>query len=106
MIIREYRYVDAFLKKNADKNTLVIWGRPGELIVSNYGAISYGTANQDVEAVLTQLQHHLFSKIYVIQSISYSNNAPLNDNVLNPRYQLETIDELQITGGYYFRIHV
>jgi hypothetical protein len=104
MIIREYRYVEDFLKKNADKNTLIVWGRPGELIVSNYGAISYGTANEQADLILEQFKNHLYSKIYVIQSIAYTNKAPLNDNVINPRFQLETVDELQITGGYYFRI--
>ncbi len=104
MIIREYRYVDAFLKKNADKNTLIICGRPGQLIVSNYGALSYTTANRQVDNILRQFKNHLFSKIYVIQSIAYKNNSPLNDNVVNSRYQLETVDELQILGSYYFRI--
>ena len=104
IIIREYKYVESFLKKNADKNTLVIWGRPGELIVSNYGAISYGTANQEVDTILGQFKNHLYSRIYAIQSIAYSNNAPLSDNVIDPRYKLDTIDQLQITGEYYFRI--
>jgi len=104
MIIREYRYVDAFLKKNADKNALIICGRPGQLIVSNYGAISYSTANRQVDMILEQFKNHLYSKIYVIQSIAYASKAPLNDNVINPRYQLDTVDQLQITGGYFFRI--
>ena len=104
IIIREYKYVEAFLKKNADKNTLVVWGRPGELIVSNYGAISYSTANQDIDTILSQFKNHLYSKIYVIQSIAYSNNAPLSDNVVDSRYQLKTVDQQQITGEYFYRI--
>lgn len=104
MIIREYRYVDAFLKKNADKNTLVICGRPGQLIVSNYGAISYGTANNQADLILEQFKNHLYSKIYAVQSIAYTNKSPLKDNIIDPRYQLETVDELQVTGVYFFRI--
>jgi hypothetical protein len=104
MIIREYRHVDDFLKKNADKNALIIWGRPGELIVSDHGAISYSTANEQVDTVLGQFKNHLYSKIYVIQSIAYSNNTPFKDNVIDPRYQLETVEELQITGEYFYRI--
>jgi hypothetical protein len=104
MVIREYRYVEDFLKKNADKNTLVIWGRPGELIVSNFGAISYSTANGQADTILEQFKNHLYSKIYVVQSIAYSNKAPLSDNVIDPRYQLETVDQLQISGVYFYRI--
>lgn len=103
-IIREYRFVDDFLKKNADKNTLVICGRPGQLIVDNYGAISYEAANQDVDAVLQQHQNHLFSAVYAIQSISYQTRSPLPDNVIDPRYQLEPVAESQMTGDYFFRI--
>jgi len=103
-IIREYRHVDAFLKKNADKGTLIICGRPGQLIVSNYGAISYSTANQEVSTVLEQFKNHLFSKIYVIQSISYKDKSPFKDEIIDPRYQFETVDELQVTGSYFLRI--
>jgi len=104
MIIREYRYVDDFLKKHADKNMLVICGRPGQLIVSNVGAVSYKTANNEIDSILTQLKNHLFSKIYVIQQITYSNLAPYEDNVIDHRYQLNSVDELQETGAYFLRI--
>jgi len=103
-IIREYRFVDDFLKKNADRNTLIICGRPGQLIVSNYGAISYSTANRQVNTILGQLNNHLFSKIFVVQSIAYGNLTPLNDNIISPLYHLESLDELQISGSYFFRI--
>jgi len=104
MIVREFKFVDGFLKKYADKNALIICGRPGQIIVFNHGAISYASANHDVSTILQQYKNHLFSSIYVIQSISYTTKSPLADNVLNPRYQLETVDELQITGAYFFRI--
>ena len=104
MIIREYRYLDNFLKKNADKNTLIICGRPGQLIVSNYGSVSYNTANMESNIILGQMRNHLFSKIYVVQSIAYSNKEPFKDNALNSNYHLETEDELQMTGNYFFRI--
>ncbi len=104
MIIREFRYVDDFLKKNADKNSLIICGRPGQIEVYNYGAISYTTANQEASTLLRQYKNHLFSSIYVIQSISYQTNSPLQDNIVDSRYSLETVSELQMLGSYYFRI--
>jgi len=104
MIIREYRYVDDFLKKNADKNTLIVCGRPGQLIVSNYGAISYSTANDQADTILQQFKNHLFSKIYVVQSIAYATNTPFGDNIVDPRYSLEIVSEQQSTGVYFFRI--
>ncbi len=104
MIIREYRFVDNFLKRQTDKNFLVICGRPGQLIVNNYGAIYYWTANKNVDEILEQYKNHLFKTIYVVQSISYATLKPLADNVLNERYQLETIEELMISGSYFFRI--
>ena len=104
MIIREFRYVDDFLKKNADKNSLIISGRPGQLVVYNYGSISYNTANHDAANILTQYKNHLFSTIYAVQSISYSTKNPLPDNMIDSRYQLEPVSELQIIGSYFFRI--
>ena len=104
MIIREYRFVDSFLKKHADKNSLVVCGRPGQLIVSNYGAMYYSTANRDVGKILHEYSNHLYSTIYVIQSISYATLSPLPDNVIDARYKLETVEELQILGSYFYRI--
>ena len=104
MITREYRFVDNFLKRQPDKNILVICGRPGQLIVSNYGAVYYWTANKNVDEILEQYKNHLFKDIYVVQSISYATLSPLPDNVLNERYRLEPVEELMIVGSYFFRI--
>lgn len=104
VIVREFRYVEDFLKKNADKNALIICGRPGQLTVDNYGAISFETANQDINEILEQYNNRLFSTIYAIQAISYATRSPLEDNIIDPRYQLETVSELQMSGDYFFRI--
>lgn len=104
VIIREYRYVSEFLKTHAEKDSLVIWGTPGQLIVSDIGAISYQTANNDAVNILQQMKNHLYNKVFVIQSVSYRTKQPFDDNRLDEGYKLQTIEEHQISGEFYFRI--
>jgi len=104
VINREYRYVNEFLERHAQEDSLIIWGTPGQLIVSNRGAISYQTANNDVDNVLQQIKNHLYSNVFVIQAIYYNTKQPFPDNVLDARYQLQTLEERQISGKYFYRI--
>ncbi len=103
-IVRENRYVRDFLSAHADRNVLVISGRPGQLVGGGYGSISYSTANQEKDTIVNQFRNHLFSDIYVVQSIDYRTLAPLSDNVVDPAYELEPVSRLQITGSYFFQI--
>lgn len=100
-ITREFRFVLDFLKKNADQRALVICDRPGQLIVYNYGAIHILTANRDIDKILQSYKTSLFSSIYVVQPIG---QTPLESAPLDPRYQLETVAESQMSGSYLFRI--
>ena len=103
-IIREDRFVKDFLREHGDKNILVICGRPGQLIVDNYGAVSFNTANREKNVFWHQYKNHLYDTIYAVQSISYKTKSPLKDNVLDAAYQLKPVSSLQITGGYFLQI--
>jgi hypothetical protein len=103
-IIREFRFVEDFLKKHAQPNVLVICDRPGQQIVSNYGAIHFRTANRDAKAILNHYNNRLINQIYVIQDVSYKTGQPLSAYTLNSKYELETMAETQINATYFLRI--
>ncbi len=104
MIIRDFRYVVDFLKKTGDKNALVICSRPGQLVVYNYGAISFETANHDKNIVMEQLRNDLFSEVYVVQEILYKTKSAAPNDALDPIYPLQAVRELQSDSSYYLRI--
>jgi hypothetical protein len=103
-IYREQGFVEEFLKKNADKNALIILGRPGQLVATRRGAIYFHTANKDVKNILQQHKNHLYSAIYVVQPIAYQGWKPMDYSVIDSRYNLKPMSELQINGEYFFRI--
>jgi hypothetical protein len=103
-IIRENRFVRDFLNKNADKNALIICDRPGQIIVYNRGAISISRGNDEKQNILLQLKNHLFSNVYVIQDIAYTNHLPLKNYVVDHLYKLERVAQLQTSGNYFVQI--
>ncbi len=94
MIIHDYRYELDFFRKHADKNMLIICGRPGQFVVYNYGAISFETANQEKTTILEQFKNNLFNKIYVIQEFNPQTNLPADSSAIDPSYHLRTVEEL------------
>jgi len=101
--LRDYRHILNFLDHHPDENILLIYSRPGQFVIYNYGAISFSTANQDKNTVLEQYRNRLFNKIYVVQEISYETKTPDPSDVLDPSYNLHTVNEIQ-SGTYLLRI--
>jgi len=102
--LRDFHCIQRFLKANAEGNPLLIYCRPGEFVIYNYGAISFSAANQQKDAILNQYQNRLFSKIYVVQRILYENKMKSSQDRLYPSYHLQTISEAQTSSSYLLRI--
>lgn len=101
---REYRLVKDFMDAQPDKNILMICNRPGQLIIDNFGAISFASANAERRRIQQQYNNHLHRAIYTAQAISYKTNAPLTGFALHPAFHLKPISGLQITKDYYLQI--
>jgi len=101
--LRDFRYVLNFLNHHSGENILLVYSRPGQFVVYNYGAISFSTANNQKDTVMEQYRNRLFNKIYVVQEISYETKTPFPSDVLDPSYNLQTVSEIQ-SGTYLLRI--
>ncbi len=104
VIIREYRFVDDFLKKLNDPNLLLVYGAPGFFTVRNYGSVHYSHANANKEQILNEYKRRLFSDIYVVQEISYDSGKPTDETALVSDYELEPLTGLQNTAETYLRM--
>ncbi len=104
-LIRETYIIYNYLNKNvSDKNQLLIYSRPGQLSVHEYGAVDFNYANSNKDNLLNELDRHLFKDIYVFQRISYETQQPLKDDQLSESYKLTTLEERQTTATEYLRI--
>jgi hypothetical protein len=103
-VIRQFDYEMNFVQKQPDKNFLIICDRPGMFTAYQYGAIYFETARRDSKKVLERFRNHLYRDIYIFQQITYKDSTPEKGQELSDDYQLETLDELQNTQDYFFRI--
>jgi hypothetical protein len=103
-LYREIKGSMAFLSKIDNPNILIIYDRPGTYASMGYGAGDFNFANGNRNGLLDELRRHLFTDIYVFQKIDYGTQLPVQDDKLDPEFHLETLHELQVTGGAYLRI--
>ena len=103
-LVREYNFAMSFLKKETDKNFLLIHDRPGLFVVSDYGAITFTLANRNREGTLLDFKRHFYRDIFVLQRIEYKTGQPEKDCVLDGTYKLETLTELQNGADFFFRL--
>ena len=103
LTLRDFRHVLNFLKHHSGENILLIYSRPGQFIIYNYGAISFSTANEEKDTILEQYRNRLFNKIYVAQEVSYETKAPMPADSLSTSYNLRPVNEIQ-GGTYLLRI--
>jgi hypothetical protein len=69
MVPDEKTFIQEFLKKNADKNSLTICDTPWDLTIYNRGAISFKTANDQRRRILREYSEHVYTHIFVVQHI-------------------------------------
>jgi len=102
---RKYRFVMNYLNEEAkkNKNFLVITNRPGHVVSHNYGAVNFQYANSN-GSLIKSYKNHLFSNMFVVQDIRYSNGKATPGTHLRENYKLETLAESQITSTYFARI--
>lgn len=93
-----------FLERQGEKNVMVISDRPGQYTVLNYGAVTFGYANENAAKLKLLLQRHLYREIYAFQRIRYVNNRPIPVNTLSHAFHLSTLYEIQISTNEYLRI--
>jgi hypothetical protein len=103
-LYREIKGSMAFLEKIDNKNIFIIYDRPGTYVSMGYGAGDFNFANTNRDALLNELRRHLFTDAYVFQKIDYGTQLPVPENRLDPEFHLDTLRELQVTGGTYLRI--
>ncbi len=92
------------LSKVRDKNILIIALRPGQFVAVGYGAVNFVYANKNHQKVLKEFGRHLYSKVIVFQEIEYETGQPTEKTKLPPAYNLETLDEIQISATEFLRI--
>lgn len=103
--IREYDIVyQNFLKNLPHRNFLLITELPNFYSVYEYGALHFGTVNQDKDSVLFEYGRRLYSEIYVVQEIRYDTGKPSDDTALDPAFQLVPLLEVQNTAEGFLRI--
>ncbi len=103
-LYREIKGQMAFLKTVHNKNILIVYDRPGTYASMGLGACDFNFANGNRDGLLNELKRHLFTEIYVFQKIDYGTQSPLQEDKLDPEFHLETLNELQVTGGNFLRI--
>ncbi len=101
---RQYTRALDFIMKQDTKNLVIITDRPGMYTVHNFGAASFGYANQHSKQLLSELRRHLFQDIFVIQEIGYKTQAPASNTRLDQSFILETLYEFQNAESRYIRI--
>lgn len=104
LLIREYHFIEDFIKKQPDKNFLLVTNRPGMFTVENYGAITISRANKDREKIFSNLERKLFREVYVFQHIDYVTKAPSKGFELAKPFTLQPVAELQNTTKEKLRI--
>lgn len=103
-LVRKTRFILNYLRKNISQNNLIITSRPGRFTVSNYGAVNFPYANNNLSNILKSLKRKLFQKIIVIQEIKYKDGKAIPDEILNTTLKLRTVATQQITSELFLRI--
>lgn len=104
-LIRETEHSVQFLQRLQSRNIFVIADRPGIYSAFQYGTADFSYANKNRKELLAELDNHLYSRIVVLQQISYDTRTPLQSQVLDPEFVLsQPAAEYQITGNYFLRI--
>jgi len=102
---RQVSYCLDFLKARPHReNLLVIDDRPGQLTAADYGAVSFGYANQHAEDLLGDLNQGLFAEILVFQKVEYADDQAKKGQRLETPWKLEILDEAQMEGDAFLRI--
>ena len=86
-----------------DNNIMVIANRTGQYAAMGYGSVSFNYANQS-RTIPIEFTKHLYSTIFVIQRIQTDSLVPLEDDLLDPKYKLEVLDEIQHRSECFIRI--
>lgn len=102
---REYRFVKDFLDKAAarDRAFLVIYAKPGQLTVSNYGAVNFDYANSH-NMIDLYARNRLFNNIFVVQAIMYDTMQPAPECQIDGRFALQKLVERQVSDKKFIRI--
>jgi hypothetical protein len=103
-IIRETENLYDFLKKQNDQKILVIAERPGQYTVANIGAVGFGYANAKHSLLLHDLNRGLMNEIWVFQKHLYETGRPVMNQILDLSFQLETVQDIQVTAEEFIRI--
>ena len=95
-------YIEKFLEKNSDKNSLLICRAPWEYTPYNRGAVSFMSANAKKAPFLKDYSNHIYSDIFVAQDISVKTNKPMPG--LDPSYALEILVQIKMQRDYILQI--
>ena len=93
-----------FIKKYAkDNNIMVITDRTGRFTALGYGSVSFNYANKSY-TIPVEFKKHLYSTIFVIQRIQTDTFEPIEEDLLDPKYKLSVLDEIQYSSNNFLRI--
>jgi hypothetical protein len=99
---REYKRNIEFLKGYPKESTLVISDSASKYAVQGYGSVGPNYANKRAEALLKDLQRHLFTDILVIQRVAFASQQATPK--LDPRFVLVPLFGYQNGGDHFIRI--
>ena len=100
---REYRHELEFLRGLGDRNLLIVASRPGQFTPHEYGAVDFNYARENADQLFEELDRHLFSRILVIQKISYDTAKPVEDTEFGG-CALKPVLEFQDTDTQFVRV--
>ncbi|MBI4422720.1 MAG: hypothetical protein HY554_03270 [Elusimicrobia bacterium] len=103
-LIRETDAYQRFVLARGDEHALYIYSRPGQITVLGYGAVDFGWANGHAGELFHEYRRRLYSDVIAVQRIAYATGAPLPDDQLDPRFQLDALSEVQIAAERTLRI--
>ncbi len=99
--VHQYEFLS---HRSHPENLLVIADRPGQLSAADYGAIGIQYANKHVTQLGSDLTRSLYSEVVVFQDCDYATDGPVENQALDARFTLETLERVQTDGGRYLRI--
>jgi len=104
ILTRQHRIETKFLRDEGDKNVLVVSDRPRLFTALEYGAVNFEYARGGSAELLEELDRKLFSRILVMQEISYETGKATPATDPGPDYSLEPLLERQNSAESYVRI--
>ena len=103
-IVRETEDIYRFLKEINDPKILIVAERPGQLTVANFGAVGFGYANGNKDAILADLDRSLFNDIWVFQKYSYETGKPLKDQILSSEFSAQFVKDFMVSDVEFVRV--